>query len=466
MRNILLYSGLFIAIGGQVWAEPTKEELMQRLEAMTQELELTKAALRESEQKRIAAEQALDNPVEPTDTVDSVEPEVVAAADSEEALDVAAVPESDKITLGDLIPVLEGLEIGGAVRANYVIGDYPSGNGPSRGGNGGNFELDTFRINADYARGSYVGKLEYRWYNGYNMLHTGWLGYDFAEESQLQLGVNRVPFGPGDYGISQSWFFDQHYYVGLSDDMDLGAKYTTTRGDWSIDLAYYYSDEGQWRGASVDSARYSFDVVNESGDGYEERNQFNARIIKAMTLGEVSADVGLSAQYGLLESRGDQGDGAHYAASLHAVGKWDQWTLAPQLTYYHYDVDDHLVQSGAVTNDLIDMGAYDFAWPIATEAWIPAISLSYHKETPGIGWLDYFMPYIEYSSIRKTTGDFNNSDLFIVGVGWGRGAWYIYTDLAFSNGNYFVGGNEFTTFGANPDNDWQTRFNINFGYYF
>jgi hypothetical protein len=112
------------------------------------------------------------------------------------------------------------------------------------------------------------------------------------------------------------------------------------------------------------------------------------------------------------------------------------------------------------------MGAYDFAWDIAAEAWIPAISLSYYMETPGVDWLDYVIPYVEYSSIVKTESDFNDSELFIVGAAWGRGGWFIYTDLGFSNGNYFVGGDEFTTFGENPTDDWQTRFNINFGYYF
>ncbi|MCP5165736.1 MAG: hypothetical protein H6989_00005, partial [Pseudomonadales bacterium] len=39
--------------------------------------------------------------------------------------------------------------IGGAMRVNYIYGDYvENGPAPQRGGNGGNFELDTFRINA------------------------------------------------------------------------------------------------------------------------------------------------------------------------------------------------------------------------------------------------------------------------------------------------------------------------------
>ena len=49
-----------------------------------------------------------------------------------------------------------------------------------------------------------------------------------------------------------------------------------------------------------------------------------------------------------------------------------------------------------------------------------------------------------------------------------EGGWYIYNDLAFSNGNEFIGGDSSfgDRLGANADNDWITRFNINFGYYF
>ena len=60
-------------------------------------------------------------------------------------------PSSSDIKLG---PVT----IGGAMRVNYVNGDYvKSGDQPQRGGNGGNFELDTFRINAS---------LDYEWMTG------------------------------------------------------------------------------------------------------------------------------------------------------------------------------------------------------------------------------------------------------------------------------------------------------------
>ncbi len=303
--------------------------------------------------------------------------------------------------------------------------------------------------------------------DSYHFLHTGWLGYEFENSDQLHVGVNRVPFGPGAYGVSQSWFFDQHYYIGLADDMDLGLKYQIQRGDLAIDLAYYYSDEGTWSGSSEDSSRYSYDVVNETGDGYQERNQFNLRVIYAFEFDAVDLDLGGSAQYGQLESRGPQDDGHHYALSVHPVFRLDNWTLATQLTYYEFSVDESATEVDG-TDRLVQLGAYDFPTEAAAEAWIGAVSLSYKYETPGIGWLDYVLPYIEYSTIMKEESEFNDSELMTVGAAWARGGWYIYTEMATSNGNDFVGNESGfdSRFGANPDDDWETRYNINIGYYY
>lgn len=436
-----------IGLSTQPCTAQTKAELAERVAQLEQELAAARKALNRAT--------AQDAPIARSTQANVPQSEAVSPTTPTDAAG------SQKIRVGNFT-------LGGAMRVNYVIGDYnqPSPSQPSRGGDGGNFELDTFRLNLDYTNGPYLAKAEYRFYDGYNFLHTGWAGYTLKDESQIQVGLNRVPFGPGAYGVSKSWFFDQHYYVGLSDDMDIGLKYTFQSSDWTIDLAYYFCDEGQWRGASKDSARYSYDVVNESGDGYEERNQFNLRAIYHTQFGIVDAGLGTSLQYGQLISRGDQSDGSHSAASLHAVFEWQNWTLGQQLTYYHYEIDPYGTQSGTVSDALIDMGAYDFAWPVAAKAWIPAISLSRFYATERIAWLDSVTPYIEYSRIIKTESGHNDSELFIIGTAWARGGWYLYTDLAFSNGNYFIGDDSFTTFGENPDDDWQSRFNINFGYYF
>lgn len=106
------------------------------------------------------------------------------------------------------------------------------------------------------------------------------------------------------------------------------------------------------------------------------------------------------------------------------------------------------------------------------QGWIPAVSISYLVETPQISWLDSVLPYVEYSSIVKDESDFNDSQMWVAGAAWARGGWYIYSDLAYSNGNYFVG-NEASgggmddygridgvgDFGVNGNDKWNYRFN-------
>ncbi|MDY6905324.1 MAG: hypothetical protein SWH61_11615 [Thermodesulfobacteriota bacterium] len=378
------------------------------------------------------------------------------------------------------------LSIGGAIRANYTFGDYaPVLDRSSRAkSDNGTIQLDTFRINLDYQQNSWVGKAEYRFYpgygtnnhDGYHFPHTGWIGYNFGDTSQIQVGLNRVPFGAGPYGVSQSFFFDQNYYAGLADDMDLGVKYIKPLNNLKLDFAYYVSDEGHHNGGnfSDDSVRYSYDVVDETGQGYEERNQLNLRAIYSIEGDGMNTDIGASLQYGMLDSNGPQDDGDMMAGAVHAKAMVGNATLASQITYYEYDVKSNQPLG---TDKLVQIGAFDFPTLLAAEAWIPAVSLSYKIETPKIEWLSYVLPYIEYSSIVKTEDSFNDSELFVVGSAWANGGWYIYTDLAMSNGNDFVG-NEAgfgaspgpawasNRFGANTTNKWEYRFNTNFGYYF
>lgn len=382
------------------------------------------------------------------------------------------------------------LKVGGAIRANYVIGDYESdgSDNPQRGDNGGNFELDTFRINLDYKRSKFLGKVEYRFYDGVRFLHTGWLGYQFDDDSQLQVGVNRVPFGVGPYGPSNNFFFDQHYYVGLSDDMDLGAKYSTKLGSLKLDLAYYFGPEPNGVGAGNESDRYSYDIVDEDSpySYYKEEHQFNARAIYPILGNSLPTDIGISLQYGLLDADERYADdSAAYAGSIHTKSTMGNWTLMLQLTHYNYDAD---YKTGAtngnglqLSNDLIAMGAWEFTWPVASQGTIPAVALSYMWK-PNIDFIDSITFYNDYSIILKdgqdaAGRDLQDSAMNVTGMAIASGGWYIYVDYVLSDGNFFVGNtgdsygatyeeSTINDFGANALNDWRYRFNINFGYYF
>ena len=85
----------------------------------------------------------------------------------------------------------------------------------------------------------------------------------------------------------------------------------------------------------------------------------------------------MSLQYGLLKGTNVDDDGAnHYAFSAHMKNAFADFTLFSQFSYYAYNITDDTPWG---TGDLIPMGAYDFAWPIASKGLIPALALSYRR---------------------------------------------------------------------------------------
>ena len=441
MRNLILAMVLALSAFPQALAGEAgdqNEALKQRIEYLEGELETARKKLAESESR------------------------------------AAAVPQKPEE------PEKSPIRIGGAMRVNHAYGDYSG----RRGENIGDSDLELLRLNVDLDYEGVIGRAEYRYYEDYSMMHTAWLGYASDAYGTFKAGIVRVPFGPGPWGVSNSWFFDQHYYVGLADDMDLGARWTKAFGDLTVDLAYYLQDEGHWDGTSRDSARYSYDPVKwNSGaeadgnvtdfgeNGFEEKHQVNLRIIYAS---ESVGDIGMSFQYGRLEGTNVDDSGAdHLAVSAHAVTPLRDFSLHSQLSYYRYDITDKTPWG---TGDLIPMGAFNFAWPVASEAWLPAVSLRYNGiEGSDIAWLDGVTPYVEWSSVLKTAENLNNSSLWTFGALWYWGSLYIYTDFALSDGNFFVGaegddyGNIYdgvNDLGASGNNRWHKRFNINVGYYF
>ena len=473
--------------------------------------------------------------------IEALEKELAEARKELATTETGVEPEPPKVEPVD--SKKRELNIGGAIRASYVYGDYhqnptyydsgpntdsklynssPAYTGDRRGRNVGGFMFDTFRINVDFTYDNIIGSFEHRWWwylknAGYSSLSRAWLGYEFDDAGTLKAGIVRVPFGPGPYGISSSWFYDQHFYVGLSDDRDTGIRWTNTFDNLTLDLAYFLQAQPNGEGGTTrDAIRYDYDVAkwdtrvtsdgtalfpgwNTGGRtcdcGYQEQHQFNVRAIYAV---EDIGEFGASIQYGMLDgtkgnsTRGVDDDANHYAFSAHAKNPIGDFTLYSQITYYEYDITDNTPWG---TGDLIPMGGYDWAWLVASRGWIPAVNLRYSGlDVPAI-WPsllssiqpESITPYIEWSSIMKLAhvpmgfpnagNAFNDNSLLTLGASWAKGGWYIYTDWVFSTGNLFVGNdyggcnfcNIYNTGGANGASgrdDMKQRFNINFGYYF
>ena len=382
-------------------------------------------------------------------------------------------------------PKKSPIKIGGAMRVNYVYGTYGDEDNPHpRGEKIGDADLEIFRLNADLDYQNIISRIEYRWYDSYSMIHTAWLGYKLSDMGTVKAGVVRVPFGPTAYGVSNSWFFDQHFYVGLADDMDVGIRWDSTFDKLMLSVGYFLMSEPQTVGNTLASSRYSYDVVrwntkvdstgvvNEDTDkntedyenGFDEQHQFNLRAI--YTLAD-AADVGVSLQYGMLKGMnvGEDDSGSHYALSAHMKFSVADFTLYPQFTYYAHNITDDTVWG---TSDLIPIGAYDYPSLVASEGLIPAVSLRYGGiDTSVISWIDSVTPYAEFSTILKTVDDYNASNLVIFGANWTiLSTLYVYSDFALTDGNFFVGNQGSNNFGVNEDNIWNWRLNLNFGYYF
>jgi hypothetical protein len=463
------------------------------------------------------------------------------------------------------------VSIGGALRANYTVGDYDNPaldggiDGPGRD-DGGSFTLDTFYLNAGFEHGNFIGEAEYRFYDqldelgGYHFIHTLWGGYRFNNGSELKLGVVEVPFSSERFGNSYGFFNSLENVVGLSDDRDLGITYSFSLGDFDIDLGYFYGEEPNGTGQSANSARGSYDVASPAdrssvytpfspvspfpenpeniqrgedrlaannflnGDfsPFQERNQLNLRVKYNFWLGETENVIGASIQYGELRPTGDVitdtfpdafgfidpgtvpvvvqsaedifDDGEITAGSIFLKSTYRNWQMKAGLSKYHYDIDTLRPGETFVgfNPDQIVLGAYDIPIFVASEGTIPSIALSYTHIPRNIDFIDWVVPYVEYSAILKdgeTNGQyyigvpagtkFEHSEQLTFGAVVGVGDFIIYFDTVFGKGSPLIGNEngQLTTGGAfnsDPDGagpiefdeDWQMRFNINVGYYF
>ena len=94
--------------------------------------------------------------------------------EKELAKDQVELPEAEPLPADPSESTPPALTIGGAIRTNYVYGDYkqtptyadsgPALPGDRRGRNVGGVSLDTFRINTTFTSGNLIADVEYRWW--------------------------------------------------------------------------------------------------------------------------------------------------------------------------------------------------------------------------------------------------------------------------------------------------------------
>lgn len=355
------------------------------------------------------------------------------------------------------------LHIGGALRFNAFYKSWDEANHDRKG----DFNFDTFRINAD---GSFEGidvSLEYRFYAGFNMLHHGYVGHTFENGTDLQIGVSRTPFGVLPYA-SHNWFFDITYYLGMEDDYDAGIKIVRPSGRFDIQLAFYKNDEGSFTGQSIDAARYSYDVVHSDSTEIaglkggprtdEEINQFNGRV--AFTA--LSTEIGVSGEYGGLYNSTTRKTGDHWAAAVHLNGNYGRFNVMLEALSFAFEPDNPSGQD----DRFVVMGAYDAPYKVAAEGEIFLANVAY-KLPVGHELLNSITFYNNYSYLKKKDSSFADSEMNVLGMLLAAGRLFTYVDFAFGKNQPWIGSNYQSALAeGDPDADWELRFNINIGYYY
>jgi hypothetical protein len=343
------------------------------------------------------------------------------------------------------------LKLGGAIRFNYFYKNYDTAVKAKHGQSG----LDLFRINADGSYRKLLFSAEYRWYPYMQTIHHGWIGYKFNDNSQLQAGITKVPFGLLPYAAHNYWF-GVPYYVGLADNYDTGIKYLRTSGPWDLRLAFFKNGE---LGDSSNLDRYSFDVVSVGPGRNEQTNQFNARL--AYTFGRdtsCSNEVGTSLLRGSLYNLDTGKNGSHWAAAAHLDSRCGRWNVQLEAARYHFSPRN----PAGVSNRTVRLGAFATSYDVASAGTLGVFNVAYNLP---VHWqsIDQITCYNDYSVLHKDASAFRKSQLNTTGCAIGIGPLFTYIDIIRANNMVFLGNGSLAGGG---DQGWNTRFNINVGYYF
>ena len=352
--------------------------------------------------------------------------------------------------------VLPKFKLGGALRFNYNFCDWKPGH-RDRGGDFG-FDVLYFKLSGSYR--NIILSADYRFYSkdfGGPMLKYGWIGYQFNDKSQMQLGLTGVPFGIQPIA-SHNFFLQIAYYIGLEDDSDMGIKYLYQGDTWDFTFAFFKNADELLFGSDNETSddRYGYDVAGRN----KEINQFNGQAF--YKFGESTRQrLGGSAEFGQLYNLDTRKNGTHYAFALHYELTTKRVSLKAQLTTYAMNP-----KNGEGDDDeLISMTAYGAPYLVAAKANVYMLGAGYTIPV-NRKFLKKIQVYNDFGWLNKQNNDYKDSFQNVTGCMLDGGPVCIYVDYALGKNHGWLGP-DFNGFGTGGESDsWHARFNVNVGYYF
>jgi hypothetical protein len=221
-----------------------------------------------------------------------------------------------------------------------------------------------------------------------------------------------------------------------------------------MQLAFFKNSE---LSNSGDLGRYSYDVVSAGTARNEETNQFNGRVAYMFGAGTTcSHEVGVSGQWSELYNVDTEKRGDMWAAATHLDTRCGRWNFQLEAARY----DHNPVNPNGVAPNRIELGAFESIYEIAPSGTVGVANVAYNFPLSG-DILDQLTCYNDYSVLYKDGGG-KDSILNTTGCAIGVGPLFIYADLINANNMVFFGNGSLAEGG---EDDWDTRLNLNIGYY-
>ena len=366
--------------------------------------------------------------------------------------------ETDQLELSDLearVSQLESVRITGSYRLNYTVADWDD----EQKERGGDFRFNQLNLGAETEKNGVRLSSQYRMYdNGLpSMIHHLYVATAVNENTEVQVGLTKVPFGIQPYESHNDWG-DNALFMGMNDDYDTGIKFITKNGDLTWQAAYFASGDAK----PTEAQRFSADVVSSADanqQANEEAHQINLHADYVMGGSTLGASVQMTGLYNnLTDSMGNA-----WAAALHLNGQYGPVGVQLQAARYEYNP----VNPDGVSEDSVQLGAFGATYLVAAKANAYVANFAYNLPYKG-GIVDFMQVYSDYNLIDKDEASFKDSHIFTVGMMVNTGALYTFFDVNMGKNALFLGNGDYVNALASGDgnNDWQKQFNIQFGYYF
>ncbi|VVO49854.1 hypothetical protein PS838_00233 [Pseudomonas fluorescens] len=365
------------------------------------------------------------------------------------------------------VQINENLDIGGAIRARVDIDPDQDLQ---------KFSFDTFFLTAAYTSSTWTGAAKYRFYgDAYPFEHTdkvgaisfaeyAWLGYRFNESQQVQVGLNKIPFGLQPY-FGSSFFESLGNVIGLEDIQDMGVKYIQQSEDWNLQAGYYLRPIDQGQGTSRGGRTYSTSVAKadsyvEHGSSNQERDILVARLAHTVQLGGWQSEIGVSALTSTLENRDTHDNGRRNAMAVHYLGKNGPWGVQLQATR------QDMRPRNRDSDHYVSFGSYDATFNVAAKGNLYIADLSYDVDG-AYGWFSGIKLYSNYSRFDKDRQGFNDSQRFIIGTSFSLQDLWIAVEWLHGKNDPYIGASSFTqSLAAGGSDQWENQLYANIGYYF